>query len=159
MQVRKASYAIQEVTMDPNVSNQGAVPPPETGAGQPEQQTQYFPPQDSYNPQGPAPSAAHDAPSAYTPPTYSGAPVYPPVGQPGPTYPQYRPHMARNERDRTLLALILIAGGVLFLLDQTGIFAFPAFGDLVLVVLGGVFLYAYYNTRPGYRIGFLVPAA
>lgn len=147
--------------MDPNISNQGAIPTPETAPEHLGQQTQYFPPQGSYDPQGTESSAAQGAPSAsyaYTPPS-GGAPVYPPAYQQGSVYPPHRPHVGPSERDRTLLALILIAGGVLFLVEQLGIFAFSGFGDWVLLMIGGVFLYAYYNTRPGYRIGFLIPGA
>src|SRR5438309_2318367 len=118
MQVRRASCTIQEVIMDPNVNNQGAVPPPETQTGE----TQYFPPQGGYNPQGAAQSATQSA--AYTPPTNSGAPAYPPVSRQGPVYPPYRRYGATSERDRTLLALILIGGSLLFLLDQFRVFAF-----------------------------------
>jgi hypothetical protein len=53
--------------------------------------------------------------------------------------------------------LILIAGGVLFLLSN--VFAFRSFGDYILLIIGGVFLFAYFNTRPGYRVGFLIPGA
>lgn len=143
--------------MDPNISNQGAVPPPGTEPGQ----THYFPPQEGYNnPQGPAPSASQGTPyAAYTPPANSGAPAYPPVNQQGPTYPQHRPHVGPSDRDRTLLALILIGGGFLFMLDQFRIFRFRGFGDMVLLLIGGVFMYAYFNTRPGYRIGFLIPGS
>jgi hypothetical protein len=51
----------------------------------------------------------------------------------------------------------MIAGGVLFLLSN--LFSFRGFDGIVLLLIGGVFLYAYFNTRPGYRIGFLIPGA
>jgi hypothetical protein len=63
----------------------------------------------------------------------------------------------RRDRDRTVLALVLIGGGVLFLLGQFSIF--QNFGDLVPLLIGGIFMYAYFSTRPGYRIGFLIPGA
>ncbi len=147
--------------MDPNVNNQGAVPPPEVAPEQLGQQTQYFPPQSEYNPQGPAPSAAQGAPTdpyAYTPPN-TGAPVYPPAYHQGFAYPPHRQHVGPSDRDRTLLALILIGGGFLFLFEQMRVFVFRGFGDLVLLIIGGIFMYAYLNTRPGYRIGFLIPGA
>lgn len=105
---------------------------------------------------------ASEAPrSPYAGPAPSGSPStgYSPTGQPGAGYPYsgYSRPVARNDRDRTLLALILISAGVLFLFDQFHIFA--GFGDLVLLVIGGVFLYAYFNTRSGHRIGFLIPGA
>src|SRR4051812_37317141 len=158
--MRKASYGIQEVNMDPNISNQGAVPPPETQT-ETGQQTQYFPPQGESKPEVPTPAVPQETAYGYAPPPTSSAPVYPypPVNQQGQMSPPYRHHTAPNERDRTWLAFILIGGGLLFLLDQFRVFAFRGFGDLVLLVIGGVFMYAYVNTRPGYRVGFLIPGA
>ena len=46
---------------------------------------------------------------------------------------------------------------MLFLLGQFSFF--PGFGDMVLLLLGGIFMYAYFTTKPGYRIGFLIPGA
>jgi hypothetical protein len=63
----------------------------------------------------------------------------------------------RRDRDRSLLAIILIGAGVLFLLSQFSFF--PGFGDMVLLLLGGIFMYAYFTTKPGYRVGFLIPGA
>lgn len=63
----------------------------------------------------------------------------------------------KHDRDRTTIGLILIGGGVLFLLNQLS--AFGSFGEIVLVLIGGAFLYAYFRTRPGYRVGFLIPGA
>ena len=52
---------------------------------------------------------------------------------------------------------MLIAAGVLFTLQQFSIFR--DFGDYVLLVIGGVFMYAYFTTRQGFRSGFLIPGA
>ncbi len=65
--------------------------------------------------------------------------------------------MDKHDRDRTTLGLILIGGGVLFLLNQLS--AFGSFGRLVPLLIGGVFLYAYFRTKQAYRIGFLIPGA
>lgn len=63
----------------------------------------------------------------------------------------------RRDRDRTLLAIILIGAGALFMLGQFSFF--PGFGDMVLLLIGGIFMYAYFTTKPGYRVGFLIPGA
>lgn len=62
-----------------------------------------------------------------------------------------------RERDRTFFALLLIGAGVLFMLQQLSIF--PNFGDYILLIIGGVFMYAYFNTRSVARAGFLIPGA
>lgn len=63
----------------------------------------------------------------------------------------------KHDRDRTTIGLILIGGGVLFLLNQLS--AFGSFGEIILVLIGGSFLYAYFRTKPAYRVGFLIPGA
>jgi hypothetical protein len=72
------------------------------------------------------------------------------------TQPYYTPS-SKRDRDRSILAIALIGGGLLFLLDQFSFF--PSFGDMVLLLLGGVFMYAYFTTKPGYRVGFLIPGS
>jgi len=62
-----------------------------------------------------------------------------------------------KDRDRTFFAILLIGAGVLFMLQQFSIF--PSFGDYVLLIIGGVFMYAYFNTRSAARTGFLIPGA
>ena len=64
---------------------------------------------------------------------------------------------AKRDRDRSILAIVLIGGGLLFLLDQFNFF--PSFGDMVLLLIGGVFMYAYFSTKPGYKVGFLIPGS
>jgi hypothetical protein len=66
------------------------------------------------------------------------------------------PHHGQHH-DRTFFALLLIGAGVLFLLQQFSIFR--DFGDYVLLIIGGVFMYAYFSTKAGYRAGFLIPGA
>jgi hypothetical protein len=150
--------------MDPNPNNPGAAPP-----GTDPGQTRYFPPQDGYR--------AQEMPEQATQPVQPVQPVSPvPPQAPYPQQP-YQPHAetpvsqqvssppashyswpaGRSDRDRTMLALLLIGGGILFLLGQLN--PFFGFGDLVLLLLGGIFLYAYWNTRSGHRIGFLIPGA
>ncbi len=63
----------------------------------------------------------------------------------------------KHDRDRTTLGLILIGGGVLFLLNQLA--AFGSFGRMIPLLIGGAFLYAYFRTKQAYRIGFLIPGA
>ncbi len=70
----------------------------------------------------------------------------------------YGPMMhSGRDRQRTFFALLLIGAGVLFLLQQFSIFR--SSGDYILLVIGGVFMYAYFSTREGYRAGFLIPGA
>jgi hypothetical protein len=115
--------------------------------------TRYFPSQEA---SGQAGSAATQAPPPQ-PEQYT--PAYRPNGgQQGAVLPSYSPYGgAHRDRDRTVLALILIGGGLLFLLDQLRLFG--GFGNLVLLLIGGIFMYAYFSTKPGYRIGFLIPGA
>jgi hypothetical protein len=134
--------------MDPNASNPGNVPPPDFDPGQtivvPAQ-----PAQTGYDPSTPG--------GAYAPPPYNSSPYQQTTGGQSPTQ-----SMLRNDRDRTVLALLLIGGGVLFLFAQLNIF--PGFGnidfgDFVLLLLGGAFLYAYFSTKASHRVGFLIPGA
>lgn len=142
--------------------------------------TRYFPPQQPYSsspagisapeqpgynaPYTPAPVAQYPPQQPYNapqPPGYS-VPYGPPPIAPQPQPPQQPwpgmpPQAGHRERDRTVLGLILIGGGALFLLDQFS--PFTSFGDLVPLLLGAIFMYAYFTTRPGYRIGFLIPGA
>ena len=108
-------------------------------------------------------TAPAETPRSYETPQGDGNPYYNQQAA-GPTYvpapspaPPAQAPWRSNERDRTILALILIGGGVLFLLGQLPFF--PGFGDLILLLIGGVLMYAYFTTKPGYRIGFLIPGA
>ncbi|HEX8598372.1 MAG TPA: hypothetical protein VF952_07620 [Chloroflexia bacterium] len=121
-----------------------------------------------------APPAPPQAPASQQPPqqTYQGQPApnqqqyeyqYPyqhpqgqqvPGAQPANTY---TPPIDKHDRDRTTLGLILIGGGVLFLLNQLS--AFGSFGRMIPLLIGAGFLYAYFRTRQAYRIGFLIPGA
>ncbi len=137
---------------DPNATRyfqpgEGNVPPP-AETSRPETPRQETPTQAAYDypyPNNPAPPQA-SAP----PPPYASMPNV----QPG--HP-FHPSADRHDRDRTALGFILIAGGVLFLLSQLA--SFGSFGNLVPLLIGGGFLYAYFSTKPGYRVGFLIPGA
>lgn len=111
--------------------------------------TRYIPPQEDYI----APPA-QDAATSTTQPHNTSTP-YQPFGH----QHRHAGHVgyAPRERDRTVLGLIFIGGGLLFLLDQVGIFG--NLGNLVPLIIGVIFLYAYFTTRPGYRVGFLIPGA
>jgi hypothetical protein len=124
--------------------------------------TRYIPPEErptGYEPYVPpgAPAAAPEQPRPETPRYGSVPPAQPPPQYNYPAPPTYNAPVARPVRDRNMLGLILIGGGVLFLFAQLGLF--PGFGNIVLLLLGGVFLYAYFTTKPDYRIGFLIPGA
>jgi len=108
--------------------------------------TRYFPPQEVPGTQSSAPDGQQPQPQ-YAPPPYPQTGVQSHWNMPA----------DRRDRDRTMLALVLIGGGVLFLLGQLSIFS--NLGDLVPLLIGGIFMYAYFTTRPGYRIGFLIPGA
>lgn len=137
----------------------GAAPQP--GSNDPNA-TRYFPSGEGTVPPPVAPNSAAASGTPYPPPYQAmGAP---PQGQPGynpnpsPMYAQPSVHPAdKHDRDRTTLGLILIGGGVLFLLSQFS--AFGDFGDLILLFIGAGFMYAYFTTKAGYRIGFLIPGA
>ncbi len=141
--------------------------------------TRYFqssestvsPPADVSRPEMPrqaAPGAGAPYPPPY-PPQYQPTGGPPPPGTPHqgqygynsnqvPMHAQPGVHPAdKHDRDRTTLGLILIGGGVLFLLSQFS--AFGSFGDLILLFIGAAFMYAYFTTKAGYRIGFLIPGA
>lgn len=152
--------------------NPGAEPQP--GSNDPNA-TRYFQPSEGFAPPSPSrpemprqaayPASPVGAVSTPQPGTGVPYPPYPPPpgygAQPqAPVYQQPQPnfHPAdKHDRDRTTLGLILIGGGVLFLLSQFS--AFGSFGDLVLLLIGGGFMYAYFTTKAGYRIGFLIPGA
>jgi hypothetical protein len=153
-----------------NYGSSGGAPsqPPQTNDPNP---TRYFPPQET--PRQEVPYSGQDY-------SATGAPQAQPQGQPQPqpqpgstggyaqpqygsygqiqqtTYPYRAPADKRN-RDRTILALALIGGGLLFLLD--GFSFFPSFGEMVLLLIGGIFMYAYFSSKPGYNVGFLIPGA
>lgn len=139
---------------------------PDNSAAQPQQMsadpnaTRYFPQQGTYDPApgvgqpAPTPSAgqqaSYNAQNAY-PPAANGSQPYQITNQGG----YSRPY----DRDRTVLALLFIGGGALFLLAQLPFFTGFDIGGLILLLIGGIFMYAYANTRPGYRIGFLIPGS
>jgi hypothetical protein len=153
-------------------SNSGGAPTqPPTNDPNP---TRYFPPQETPGPEVPASGTPYNAGQAYggyagpeqpgaTPQGNGGAPggyAQPQYGTYGQvqtgTQPYYAP-AGKRDRDRTILAMALIGGGLLFLLDQFSFF--PSFGDMVLLLIGGIFMYAYLTTKPGYRVGFLIPGS
>lgn len=79
----------------------------------------------------------------------------PPQGYSRPGHGPMAHHGQHN--DRTFFALLLIGAGVLFLLQQFSIFS--DFGHYVFLIIGGLFMYAYFSTKAGYRAGFLIPGA
>ncbi|MDQ3704910.1 MAG: hypothetical protein M3437_06765 [Chloroflexota bacterium] len=137
------------------------------GAGRVEAPRQaYAPPAP---PQAPAPRQPQQPPQQM----YQGQPTpnqqqypypyQPAQGQQGQQVPgaqpasTYAPPIDKHDRDRTTLGLILIGGGVLFLLNQLS--AFGGFGRMIPLLIGAGFLYAYFTTKQPYRIGFLIPGA
>ncbi len=143
--------------MDNQSTNMGAQPPPTTDDPN---ATRYIPPQEGYGAQGASPGVAATSGTSvgeaqYTEPHNTSPPPYQPFAQPHPHSGHV--HHGPRERDRTVLGLIFIGGGLLFLLDQVGIFG--NLGNLVPLLIGVIFLYAYFTTRPGYRVGFLIPGA
>jgi hypothetical protein len=138
--------------------------------------TRYIPPEETPRPEVPGssygtgngsngsagtgnayqPSGQASPQGTYQQPNTNGAPPsYQSINQT--TTPYSVTPAQRRDRDRSLLAMILIGAGVLFLLGQFTFF--PGFGDIVLLLIGGIFLYAYFSTKPAYRIGFLIPGA
>jgi len=115
-------------------------------------------PQQPYPQQAPYQQQSYAQPNPYPQqpyPTYAETPVHQPMmSQPVPPYSR---SAGRNDRVRSVLALLLIGGGILFMLGQFN--HFLGFGELVLLLLGSVLLYAYWSTHSGHRIGFLIPGA
>jgi hypothetical protein len=64
--------------------------------------------------------------------------------------------VTQSGRERSILAAILIGGGLFFFLQQLTPFNF---GDFVMPVVGAAFIAAYFNTRAAYRLGFLIPGS
>jgi hypothetical protein len=130
--------------------------PPQYGA--PPQYGQYGGPMPPPQPPG-APPMPGAGPSAAVPGTahYVAPQPYQSMSGPYPPAPPQAAQVDRHDRDRTTLGLILIGGGVLFLLGTFS--SFGGFGDLVLLALGGAFMYGYFSTKGGHRIGFLIPGA
>ncbi|MGA7733540.1 MAG: hypothetical protein WCD37_19930 [Chloroflexia bacterium] len=153
-------------------SNSGGAPTqPPTNDPNP---TRYFPPQETPGPEVPASGVPYNAGQAYggyagteqpgTAPQGNGGapggyaqPQYGTYGQVQTGTQPYHTPAGKRDRDRSILAMALIGGGLLFLLDQFSFF--PSFGDMVLLLIGGIFMYAYFTTKPGYRIGFLIPGS
>lgn len=152
--------------MESNYGGAGAQPQTPAQPPTDPNPTRYIPPEErptGYEPYVPAgaPQAAPEQPRPETP-RYGNGPAVQPTSPAQYTYPVPPPTYAqapvvRSDRDRSMLALILIGGGVLFLFAQLGLF--PGFGDIVLLLLGGVFLYAYFTTKAAYRLGFLIPGS
>ncbi|MBF6612809.1 MAG: hypothetical protein IVW55_06730 [Chloroflexi bacterium] len=136
-------------------TNQDASPQPGAEQGA----THHFPPvQGSYSQGPPTLQPTYNQEQAQPP----QAPQYQPAQSTGVSsygsYSQRGPQPAeRRGRDRTMLGLILIGGGLLFGLTEFSII--PGFGNMVLLLVGAIFMYAYFQTRPGYRVGFLIPGA
>ena len=163
--------------MDPYTTNGGSSSQqPETPPYNDPNPTRYISPQETPRPE--VPSGSYGSGNSYGNGNGNGS-AYQPSGQAAPqgTYPPPNTNGAppsyqsinqntapysitpaqRRDRDRSILAMILIGAGVLFLLGQFAFF--PGFGDIVLLLIGGIFLYAYFTTKPAYRIGFLIPGA
>jgi hypothetical protein len=128
--------------MDPHTGDGGASAPSGPDPGQ----TQYFPPQTSYNPPPQGAETPRGEQSAYSRPANGYA-----------TRKPYAFAGVGDTRGRNIVAIGLIGLGVLFLLAQLRIIG--DMGGLVLLAIGAVFLYAYFSTRPGYRVGFLIPGS
>jgi hypothetical protein len=153
-----------------NTGSAQTQPPPDNDPNP----TRYFPPQETPGAEVPGTGPVYNAGQAYG--GYAGAeqagagsqagatpsggyaqPQYGSYGQMQTTTQPYYAPAGKRDRDRSILAVALIGGGLLFLLAQFDFF--PNFGDMVLLLIGGVFMYAYLTTRPGYRIGFLIPGS
>jgi hypothetical protein len=144
-----------------NYGNSGA--PSQTPQPNDANPTRYFPPQETPIPEVPyggpsnnAGQAAQGQPQAGSSGGYA-QPQYGSYGQIQQTTHPYKAPADKRNRDRTVLALALIGGGLLFLLD--GFSFFPSFGEMVLLLIGGIFMYAYFSSKPGYNVGFLIPGA
>lgn len=154
--------------MDSYSNSGGAPTQPPTSDPNP---TRYIPPHEVARPEVPVPGTGQPYTGGYVGAEQAGAqPGAQPGAQSGYAQSQYGTYgqvqnatqtyyapTKKNDRDRTILAMALIGGGLLFLLDQFSFF--PTFGDMVLLLIGGIFLYAYFSTRPGYRVGFLIPGS
>src|SRR5215210_1817192 len=152
---------------DYNPNSVGAPNPGSSSESADPSATRFFPPRGavSASAQQAAQPGTPGIQGTYSQPASSGGipplqasnqPLTPTNIQPGQFHPP--PQSTRNsERDRNLLGLILVAGGVLFLLDQLDLFG--SMGNLILLVIGSVFMYAYFTTHQGHRIGFLIPGA
>jgi hypothetical protein len=102
--------------------------------------------------------AAYNPPPAPQPPVAPApAPAAPPPGVAPVTRWSFMPTADKRDRERVVWGMVLVAGGLLFLVNQ--FFGGNLFGDLILLAIAGAFLYGYFNTRPGYRVGFLIPGA
>jgi hypothetical protein len=124
--------------------------------------TRYIPAEErpaGYQPYSPpaSPGTTPEQPRPETPRYGNGQAAEAPPQYNYPAPPTYNAPQVRPARDRNMLGLILIGGGLLFLFAQLGLF--PGFGNVVLLLLGGVFLYAYFTTKADYRIGFLIPGS
>jgi hypothetical protein len=153
--------------MDPYSTNPATQPQTPPGTDDPNV-TRYIPPHEvpvTETPRPEVPRAETPAATYEQPPASTTLPSYQysqyQYGGNGQAQQSTRPRFGlpvdKRDRDRTILALILIGGGALFLLDQFSFF--PGFGDMILLLIGGIFMYAYFTTKPGYRIGFLIPGA
>lgn len=158
--------------MNSSTGEQDGLSPP---AGNDPQATRYFPPQGessqpgSYPSPQATPTSVQSGPVATEQRGYTPSPEqapYQPYGQPAAPipvqytqghHPNHGAWAGRSERDRTLLAMLLIGGGVLFLFDQLNLFG--GFGNLILLLIGSVFMYVYFTTKHSYRVGFLIPGA
>ena len=151
----------------------------------PQGQAQADQPQGTqYNPYGSSGSGAYAGPAPYTsagtpagtnpytgapangnaapvPPVPPAAPVPPPFYGNGQNHPaqgfNWQQYAGSQDRNRVMWGTILVAMGALFLFNQ--LFSFSGLGSLVLLLIGGIFMYAYLNTRMGYRIGYLIPGS
>lgn len=65
-------------------------------------------------------------------------------------------YYTRKQQAFLIIGLIAVISGIVSILDDLKIFRFEITGELILIVLGLIFIYLYYSKK---NIGFLIPGA